>query len=446
MYKIWKSSTNTEYNAEITYEVGSGNWGDILTVVEVIAPIFSVTQNVELSPYQINMASLNVVPEDNSVAGLFGGLDLLLVSTDQSDYYVPSFDVDQIGNMPVTEGYNIFLNGGDNQMLTAEGLPVDANLPVSLESFRMNILPYLPQDCMPTDVVFAGYEESLLIVKSDDSEYYVPSFGVMTLSEMCPGEGYGVFLNGADGLEFTYPMGGFSRNISASLEEYKVATRTDNVTITGESHLFIIESIEGAQVGDQLRAYDNNDKLVGSINIVQEHLSGDHVIDLVVHKEVDLSAYGGSVIDGCSNSLITLKLYNAIEDTEYNVSTDISGSCSDSNIEELSVLGKAVVGEEDIILTSFKLQQNYPNPFNPTTTINFNVQVDGIVTLKIYDITGRLVKTLVNNEFKSSGNANGYDVMWDGTDNFGVGVSAGLYLYNLQSTDMNVTKKMIYMK
>ena len=348
--------------------------------------------------------------------------------------------------MPVTEGCNIFINGGDIQILTVEGLPVDTNLSVSLESFRMNILPYLPQDCMPTDAVFAGYEESLLIVKSDDSEYYVPSFGVMTLSEMCPGEGYGVFLNGADGIDFTYPMGGFSRNMSASMEEYKVATRTDNVNVTGESHLFIIESIEGAQVGDQLRAYDNNDKLVGSINIVQEHLSGDHVIDLVVHKEVDLGAYGGPVIDGCSNSLLTLKLYNAVEDTEYNVSTDSSGSCSDSDIDELSVLGKAVVGEEDIIVTSFKLQQNYPNPFNPTTTINFNVQVDGIVTLKIYDITGRLVKTLINNEFKSAGNTKGYDVMWDGKDNFGVGVSAGLYLYNLQSADMNVTKKMIYMK
>ena len=210
--------------------------------------------------------------------------------------------------------------------------------------------------------------------------------------------------------------------------------------------MFIIEGIQGAQVGDQLRAYDNNDKLVGSINIVQEHLNGSHVIDLVVHKEVDLGEYGGPVIYGCSNSLITLKLYNTIEDTEYNVSTDSSGSCSDSDIDELSVLGKALVGEEDIVLTSFKLQQNYPNPFNPTTTINFNVQVDGIVTLKIYDITGRLVKTLVNNEFKSSGNTNGYDVMWDGTDNFGVGVSAGLYLYNLQSADMNVTKKMIYMK
>ena len=97
-------------------------------------------------------------------------------------------------------------------------------------------------------------------------------------------------------------------------------------------------------------------------------------------------------------------------------------------------------------VTAFRLQQNYPNPFNPTTTINYNVHVDGVVTLKIYDITGRLVRTLVNNQFKAAGNGQGYNALWDGTDNFGVGVSAGLYLYNLQSADMNVTKKMIYMK
>jgi hypothetical protein len=292
---------------------------------------------------------------------LFGELDLLLVKNDDSDYYVPDYSVNQINTFDPREGYKVFLNGPGEQELSVDGLPVLAGS-LTLDPFRMNLLPYSLNDCMPTDAVFAGHEESLLIVKNDDSDYYVPAYNVMTLSEMCPGEGYGVFLNGTDGLEFTYPMGGFSRNMSASIEEYKLATKTDNVNITGESHLFIIESIEGAQVGDQLRAYDDNDKLVGSINIVQEHLSGDHVIDLVVHKEVDLGAYGGSVIDGCSNSLLTLKLYNAVEDTEYNVSTESSGSCSDSNIEELSVLGKALVGEEDIILTSFTLQQNYPNP------------------------------------------------------------------------------------
>ena len=101
---------------------------------------------------------------------------------------------------------------------------------------------------------------------------------------------------------------------------------------------------------------------------------------------------------------------------------------------------------ENIIPEQFSLGNAYPNPFNPTTTINFNVHMDGPVTLKIYDVTGRLVNTLVNNEFKSAGSSRGYDVMWDGTDNFGATVSAGLYLYTLQTADMTVTKKMIYMK
>jgi len=270
----------------------------------------------------------------------------------------------------------------------------------------------------------------------------------MTLTEMCPGEAYGVFLSGASGIDFTYPMGGaLGRNTShAAIESYKLATRTDNVNVTGESHLFIIEGIDGAKVGDQLRAYDNEDELVGSINIVQEHLNESHVIDLVIHKMVDLGQYGGPVLDGCSNSVVSLKLYNAADGNEYNVSTDNNGSCSNSDADELSELGRATVGAEDVEVTSLNLDQNYPNPFNPTTTINFNVHMDGGVTLKIYDITGRLVKTLVNNEFKSAGNTRGYDVMWDGTDNFGSSVSAGLYLYTLQTADMSVTKKMIYMK
>tara|TARA_B000000437_G_scaffold190268_1_gene148399 strand:- start:419 stop:1216 length:798 start_codon:yes stop_codon:yes gene_type:complete len=265
---------------------------------------------------------------------------------------------------------------------------------------------------------------------------------------MCPGEGYGVFLNGANGIDFTYPMGGgVARSVShASIEDYKLATRTDDVNVTGESHLFIIEGIEGAKVGDQLRAYDNEDKLVGAINIVQEHLNNSHVIDLVIHKMVDLGQYGGPVLEGCDNSAVTLKLYNAVDGKEYNVSTDNNGSCSNSDTDELSELGRATVGDADVEVTSLKLQQNYPNPFNPTTTINFNVHMDGPVTLKIYDITGRLVRTLVNNEFRSAGNTRGYDVMWDGTDNFGSTVSAGLYLYTLQTADMTVTKKMIFMK
>ena len=405
----------------------------------------SVTQSVDLDPYRMNLMSLNIVPFDTSVESVFGGLDLLLVKNDDSDNYVPAYSVDQINDVDSDEGYRVFLNGGDTQVLTVDGLPVDAGLLLSLDAYRMNLLPYLPGACLATSDVFGDVAESILLVKDDNSDYYVPQNNVETLSEMCPGEAYAVFLNGADGIDFTYPTGALSSNhANVMLEDYKLRTKTDNVTVTGESHLFIVESLEGAKVGDQLRAYDNGDNLVGAINIVDEHING-HVIDLVVHKSVDLTEFGGPVVEGCHNSSITLKLYNSSDNKEYIVETDLNGSCSNDNVSEFSVLGMGSVSGEDIQVTSFKLTQNYPNPFNPTTRINYNVNIDGHVSLKIYDIMGRLVKILVN-DYRVAGNENGYDVHWDGTDKSGSKVSAGLYIYSLQTADMNMTKKMVLMK
>ena len=60
---------------------------------------------------------------------------------------------------------------------------------------------------MSTVDVFSGYENEILIVKGS-AGYYIPSFGVETLSTMCPGEAYAVFLSGASDVSFTYPMGG----------------------------------------------------------------------------------------------------------------------------------------------------------------------------------------------------------------------------------------------
>ena len=123
---------------------------------------------------------------------------------------------------------------------------------------------------MSTDDVFAGFEDNLLVVKNDDSDYFVPSFGVQTLSEMCPGEAYAIFLNGSEDLEFKYPAGAaaLASNDKASfIDNYVSRTRTNDVALTGESHLIILTSIDGeVTVGDQLRAYAN-DMLVGSINI-----------------------------------------------------------------------------------------------------------------------------------------------------------------------------------
>jgi hypothetical protein len=109
------------------------------------------------------------------------------------------------------------------------------------------------------------------------------------------------------------------------------------------------------------------------------------------------------------------------------------------------------VGEDEnvAIPNSFELSQNYPNPFNPTTTIPFQVGGSRFVvhspihtTLKIYNILGQLVRTLVNEE-KTSGT---YNVIWDGKDDSGKEVSSGIYFYQLKTEDYTFTKKMVLLR
>jgi hypothetical protein len=90
----------------------------------------------------------------------------------------------------------------------------------------------------------------------------------------------------------------------------------------------------------------------------------------------------------------------------------------------------------------YALQQNYPNPFNPTTTIEYALKERSKVVLKIYDIVGAEVRTLVNEEQ----GAGVRQVIWDGRNNSGAPVASGMYVYRIQANDFVKSAKMILMK
>ena len=99
--------------------------------------------------------------------------------------------------------------------------------------------------------------------------------------------------------------------------------------------------------------------------------------------------------------------------------------------------------KEDLTLPkTYALHQNYPNPFNPETKIGFDLADESMVSLKVYDMKGTLVKTLLN-ENQSSGYKT---IKWDGTSDLGQKVSAGLYLYRIQTERFASTKKMALLK
>ena len=107
-----------------------------------------------------------------------------------------------------------------------------------------------------------------------------------------------------------------------------------------------------------------------------------------------------------------------------------------SNTEELFTL------HSNTIPNSYKLYPAYPNPFNPETTIRYDLPEQSFVDITIYDMLGRKVRTIVNEQqnpvYKS--------ILWNAKDDYGTAVSAGLYIYQVQAGNFIQTKKMILVK
>ncbi len=108
-----------------------------------------------------------------------------------------------------------------------------------------------------------------------------------------------------------------------------------------------------------------------------------------------------------------------------------------------SGLRVSIDDERIIVPSDYKLHANYPNPFNPTTTIGFTLPLDKAVSVKVYDVTGRLVRTLVNNQTYTAGT---HEVTWDGTSDAGSMVASGSYLYTLEYGNFRQSKTMVMIK
>jgi hypothetical protein len=107
-------------------------------------------------------------------------------------------------------------------------------------------------------------------------------------------------------------------------------------------------------------------------------------------------------------------------------------------VNTLTSVGEPVNG----VPTTFAISQNYPNPFNPATDIDYAVSKASFVSVKVYNLLGQEVRTLVSEE-KSVGV---YQARWDGKDNVGAEVPSGMYVYKMIAGSFSESKKMILMK
>ena len=118
---------------------------------------------------------------------------------------------------------------------------------------------------------------------------------------------------------------------------------------------------------------------------------------------------------------------------------DHAGNISDySDVVEAAVLSI----DEEMIPDVYALHQNYPHPFNPVTTLRYDLPEDATVSIIIYDVMGRKVRSLIN----TTQSAGYRSIRWNATNDHGEPVSAGMYIYMIRAGNFIKTKKMVLLK
>ena len=153
---------------------------------------------------------------------------------------------------------------------------------------------------------------------------------------------------------------------------------------------------------------------------------------------VFLSTDNGSNWNAVNNGLLQLTVYSlTISGDNIFAGTDGAGAGGGVWRRPLSEMITAVETNKDNLPTEFALEQNYPTPFNPSTKISWQLPIGIQATLKVYDVLGKEVATLVN-EYKPAGT---YELTWNAAN-----LPSGVYFYRIKAGSFIQTRKMILLK
>jgi len=346
---------------------------------------------------------------------------------DNGQYYYPEYDVDQIGDFNINEGYQVLIESDNSIDIEISGIPVNPSLPIIIENHKQNMIPYFPQNELAVESVFENYD--ILLVKNDSGHIYVPNLED-TMGDMMPGEAYYVYINGDEDISFTYPSDVLTRKEYSDKivneREGRITKHYPEFKSTGITYPIIITDIIGfVEEGDEFGAYANDD-LVGAVRItnLEEPIS---IITFGSYRDFgfDLSGYN-------NGDEIVLKLWSNRLNRELDVESKL-----DHPLYGMSPLAIGSAEVQFIKPNGYNMSEAFPNPFNPITQINYSMPVASQMSIIIYDMQGREVQTLYSG-FEEIGY---HSVTWNATNH-----SSGIYFIRMISGEYAKTQKLILVK
>jgi photosystem II stability/assembly factor-like uncharacterized protein len=362
--------------------------------------------------------------ESSVYAGLlFNGI---LVSTDQGVSWVKRNNglSDSVVYSVVSKDSNVFVG-------TANGVYQSANKGLSWK--KINDLPNIlfVSLAMRENLIFAASQKGLY--RSTDSGI---SWDLMNTELLNLGDNKSIFID--DSLVFLGTEYGLYRSANNGLN-----WSVSNTGLANNSGVFsYVQSDSFLFVGTYNGVYRSSNYGINWLEI-NNGISATNVEGMIQYGNNIFAAISGNGVYLSTNNGRNWAAVNTGLDDKVILSLSISGPNLIAGgvqgiwLRPLNQMITSVNNSENNAITEFQLLQNYPNPFNPTTSIIYQLPMNEFVTIKIFDVLGREVTTLLK-EHKSAGS---YNTIFNANN-----ISSGTYYYRLQAGNYSATKKMQIVK
>ena len=372
------------------------------------------------------LISTNRVPESLAASDIFGAvMNLEIVYQDDGSIYIPPpMNIDTIGDLTLTEGYQIFCSAGS--YLTIEGTMVDPNIEYDISGRRWNWLGYPFNVEVPLTVALSDILPEIVIVMTDDGRFYLPPpLGINTIGNMIPGEGYMIFVQ--NDLTFVYNSEFYRLNFfTEHTEEVSEIPEVENPpTPTGLPYLAVVKMTEGLQdLSPSIIEIYDRDLLVGK-GIVQPEKEVSAVVAWGGDKERNLQGFE-------NGHPITVKILSS---DRMLLATDESAIFGENPYAEITMGIYSASIPSDFIVGSA-----YPNPFNPAMTVPFALPRAGEVTITLFNLLGQQIyqaKRFYNigqQQFAFNGSTIGKELV------------SGMYIVQVAFEDIHQNQKIVLLK
>ncbi|NQT34785.1 right-handed parallel beta-helix repeat-containing protein [bacterium] len=366
--------------------------------------------NMISSPVQPRQADMWIVWVD-----LINRGNLLVVKDHMGRFMIPHLNFSDLEDWDVHYGYHAKVLEED--VLTIDNLPVDWEEPIELAE-GWTIVSYFPEEEILVRYALADILNVLLIAKDGCGRFYSPEHDFSNMQPLRRGQGYKVNLSEPAELIWALPEEATfleTRQMIESVPKHFIPPARTCYNMS----LLLTEAVSnGANV--EIGAFNSNDFCVGAAV-----LNGDAPYGMAVWGDDPETEEVEGLNEG---ETIHFRLWNGIRETT--LSPDNNESNPSYRTDGFMALEFAAV---DNLPMEFGLSPAYPNPFNPVTTISYQLPEPSLVSIRIYDIQGREIMTLVNGKIE----AGYYNVVWNA-----VAFPSGLYICRIEAGEYRYSIKL----